>query len=235
MYLKRSLLVLLIGLLFFVDFSADAYETDILVKGWNIRTGLGYIHTGPEMDKIWTDGFAWEMLTIGYSPWKNLGVETGFIMGLTGMNPDVKNTVSVIYKYSGESGTQESAGGGWGGVPCGLRLRAKVFQTPAVLGIGFGGLYGFEEESGINAEGYSPRWTQGWGYYGLVSLHFVRFSSGNPYGWGLQARYVGGEAEVTDFAHALDGYANPPPEGKRFLSEGRLVLTFDIYMDFRPR
>jgi hypothetical protein len=219
-------------LMLFMPLSLLARPDDSpLVKGWEIRMGLGYFHTGPEMNKVWSDGFAWEMLTLGYKPCRFFGFEAGFIMGLTGMQGNVKNKVAVYYPSTGESGTQESTGGGWGGLPFGCRITLRLFHSPLILSVGGGGIYGFEEESGINAEGYDTRMTKGLGYYLLASLHLAHPSKKNPGGFGVQFRYVGGDANVTDFNKSLGTSSTDPS----FLREGRLLITADLYFDFKSR
>lgn len=197
-----------------------------LVKGWEIRMGMGYLHTGHEMNKIWSDGFAWEMITIGYKPVKFFGFETGFILGFTGMQDSVKNNVRVYYPSNGDYGTQKSWGGVWGGIPLGGRFSWRLSHLPVVLTFGGGGIYCFEEELGINATGYDNRWTTGLGYYLLTSAHIASSNKKNPGSFGIQARYIGGYANVTDFNSSLGIFS----EDKHFLKEGRLLITADMHV-----
>jgi hypothetical protein len=230
-YLKKIVLILI----FFPVMILEAQQPG-LVKGWEVRMGLGYIHTGPEMDRIWTDGFAWEMLTVGYKPFTFFGFETGFILGLTGMQDKLKRTVDVYYRSTGETGTQKSTGGGWGGFPFGGRFCFKLFTLPVVIGFGGGGIYGWEEESGITADGYHTRMTSGLGYYLLGSAHIMSSSINNPGGIGIQVRYVSGTADISDFNSSFMTFTSDgTPILLNSLKEGRWIITLDFYFDFKGK
>lgn len=229
MPLTRTTTKIVILALFIPLFLMARNEIPSLMKGWEIRMGMGYFHTGPDMNEIWSDGFAWEMLTVGYKPVKFFGFETGFILGLTGIQNTAKNKVLVYDTSTGDTGSQESSGGAWGGIPFGGRISIQLFHLPVVIGLGGGGIYGFEEESGINAENYTDRMTKGLGYYLLASLHFINNSVKNPGGWGIQCRYVGGSADATDFNSSL----GINPKTQHSLMEGRLLITADIYFDLK--
>jgi hypothetical protein len=225
---KKYLLPLILLAPLLLAARQDNYD---LVKGWEIRMGMGYVNTMPEMNRIWSDGFAWEMITVGYKPCRFFGFETGFIMGLTGMQKNVIKKVPVYYPATGETGTQESSGGAWGGIPFGGRFSFRLFHSPVVLAIGAGGLYGFEEESGISADGYDTRMTKGFGYYILASAHIMNPSVKNPGGFGIQFRYIGGYADAMDFNYSL----GIPSKDPHSLMEGRLLITADLFIDFKSR
>ena len=84
-----------------------------------------------------------------------------------------------------------------------------------------------------NIEGYSPRWTFGWGYYGQTG--FGKQSSGSRgFFYGITARYSRLRAKVNDFyydrVYGRSGFDEIPPT---YVWDSRLEISLNVGLGFQ--
>ncbi len=98
------------------------------------------------------------------------------------------------------------------------------------VSVGGGGHYYGQKESGMdNIDGYSPRWTFGWGYYALVAVHRVMSTGRIPFLLGAQVRFTGVRAKVNDFyydrVYDVESYDAIP---STYVQDRRIMVALDL-------
>jgi len=189
---------------------------------WTLLFGFGHMHTMGEIRTVWHDRIGEIELSIGYFPWGGLGVELTGLLGFNSMTETMKNSISVYFPGSGKYGNQTSWGGVYQGLLLGPKVRFPVSPSGWTAEIGCGVGYAGDREVGINAEGYTPRWTYGWGAYGVLGISHRK----RTWRYGLQARYVHSRAKVNDFyydrIYGKSSYDEIPPT---YVNDARLMIV----------
>jgi hypothetical protein len=126
----------------------------------------------------------------------------------------------LVEDNSGNLSTETPTGGLYLAILLGPNFSLSIpsgTERSVQVSLGGGGFRQGEMETGIDAQGYSPRWTFGWGAYGETGLHFYDDRSNTS--WGFLLRYLYSEADVNDF-----NSPNPPSS----TDDQRLMLVIDV-------
>ncbi|MEW6515996.1 MAG: hypothetical protein AB1439_03730 [candidate division FCPU426 bacterium] len=208
-------------------------EDALLQPGITMHLGAGYMQPAGEISEIWGGGLALDAV-IGYKPLPWLGLEVGGIYGYTGITERMKNQVYVYYPSTGDYGDRESTGGNFYAWFFGPRLYYQLPGTDWVASLAGGGSYYGEAEAGLDEiDGYTPRWTFGWGGYAETGLSRYVPLGNMLFSYGLKFRYTFYQAKVNDFYYdrvfnAMSFDAIPDT----YLQDQRWQVLLDIGFDF---
>lgn len=211
---------------------ADDLSGGIRPNRYDLHFSAGYLHTMEKLTTVWRDGFLLDASFV-YRPRPALGLELGGTLGYTAMTEKMKNRVLVYEPATDRTRHRTSAGGGYYGVSLGPRY--DFLRRPrVVLSTGAGVHYGSQQESGMDRiEGYTTRWTFGWGYYALLAGHRSVSSGRVPLQVGLQLRYTQTRAKVNDFyydrVYGADRYDAIPAT---YEQDRRLMTAVDLAFRF---
>jgi hypothetical protein len=204
--MKKIIFIIVVFLVLFYapaahsDNSADLLRADT----YNFTLGTGFIGIAGKMNKVWTNGYEIE-INLGYRFTPNIGIETGGMVGFTGMAEGLKISESYIDQY-GDTTTGNSTGGLYFAFPVGLTFSWQVPGTSFVLMAGGGANYGFENEQGLGGvSGYRQRSTGGFGYYWEAGSYICAGKESMKAG--IRFRLMDNSAGVKDFAGDAFGNA----------------------------
>lgn len=231
----RLLLILTLGVAprFFLPAQGDEVPEGTLPQRYHLHLGAGYLHTFEELTTVWESGFNLETSFV-YKPWSTLGLELGGTLGYTGMTGEMKNKVLTYEPSTERNRTRESSGGGLYGVSFGPRYYYRIPQSRFIISAGAGGHYCGEKESGMdNIDGYSPRWTFGWGYYALAAVQRMMGTGRIPFQLGAQVRYTEVRAKVNDFYYdRVYGVASYDAIPGTYVQDRRITVSLDLAFCF---
>lgn len=190
---------LAVGLAICLGLRPAAAEENLLHSGFTLHLGAGYMGTAGEIMGIWGGGLALDAV-VGYKPLPWLGLELGGQYGYTGIAERMKNDVYVYYPDTGDYGDRESTGGNYYAWFFGPRYYYQIPGSDWVASLAAGASNYGEAEAGLdNIEGYTPRWTFGWGGYAEAGLSRYQRAGSMLFSYGVKVRCAGHHAKVNDF------------------------------------